>query len=1700
MAAMQLETPSRIWRRIEAIEDRDMPSLPSIPGFDDSDGSIEAHTPTDDLSVSDVHVGTPMHSTPALSSHHTPASRNPSSVSSTARFAHSFARSARSSAATSAPRGTKANASYSFDVSAIPSLPDVRAEGGVGYLTDEEEEGEDEEEGVLRQSKDSVPDVYLPPDGGDGDEEQDASISEALQSISRSSSPFSEQVQPTPRKNYDYVVPLRSEPKPSPLDPYRNISMRRPLARARTPSLSRTTLSPASSPPNSTPQSTKSVSINRSLAESPIHGASVPLPPSYAGSPATSPESNSSQSNQDLSLRESDCQSSMEITELHVSPIRDLQAEGQEQSRTSSNQLGTTTFSSDGDDTSYPPPNSQKSLAHKSPAPMSSGFSSPVQSFAFTPTPAFPRPRARFNLPPPPSDLLATPKPEEDNPSELGEDEPLTPHTRRKSFLLSIVNSSVRPRLKLPTPHPRTAMPPTPSIAETILLPAEGLGPAVNLRTAFAGATPRPRTNAGRPSHPLAQAFTENTASEDSESSSASNGVVPKVAVRRASMGTAVQSPAYDGAADRASFISTASSHDLTTHVRANTSFDPAMGFGVGAQANGRFNAGKLNTYLHGLNRRLQEENEVLIERLRRLEEGKKGDLEAERPSVDDASTAGRRLSGGSSRRTSAGATLLDNVQEDVGGEGWIEEKVALEEMIESFKEEIEKNISEKAELEKALDDERQERARDKERWKERMSEVEQGVEEIVNNLEQKLRDSEMRAQNSQESLVRMKELERLLETVSAERDLATERAKKSEKVLESGKELGGELKAANDRISELMSDLRISNTQIKELEGEVLRSDERIDVLEKDFREEKNLVKELERELSNKMDELDAETRTIQSLRGELKTATTELQATKSYVSELESDADVAADRLDALELEITSANNQIKGLRAEAEETAQRLESLEVEAQQDKELARQMEEALDAAEHKMAADDQELSHLKSQLLTLQRERERSMEASSHNVDPSREIAPLLNAADIEALEEELDNAHREIARLNTVLNASPARKAIDKAKDVKIDMLEQENEALTERIKALKVASTSFNTPSRIASNSGISPIHRRVLSMSFKTPRTPGTPLKEMSWLNSQTGDADHIVSPLIAEISRLQYELDIANESIDDKLDKLEDAGLGVVGLTQKLEDARARIVALEDEIARLTRKEERRMRYLEKARCRKCLTKFNLGLSEGNDSSLEISHRSLASEPPTPPTKTSEALRANLQSLNSQLSSMKKQWDQEREQFQGEKAVLQDVANRLNDQVRQAKEEATKISQTEKAGQKIRSDVQADLDKAKKTISELEAELKTERAQLRMLTVEQTRVGHERDNIVLQLRRTETDMEDVRQQLQKYKKENHDMETELRQNANAEQKARLLENRVSENTETIEQLRQERALLVADHKALQKRFSEVSEHANRLRDEHAASQLSHDNRIQQLDLHMTEIDDLRRALSNQGEELQRAETEKNRISAERSEVSRTVAVLEADLKRVKKDAEAFGRDLKLLRAEKDRAEAKQKDELAKAERAKKQAQTQVRLLTEQLDGQKAKVATAKQQWEKHVCAMDEQQLSAIKLQHNKECKGLIVQIRYLKAKYTRESNMRLDLVYQKQYLMVLLGRMENSEKTIFAAISQIGFPVEPPPPAAKHRKLKSIAQMFVFLSRVRRASAEWQKNCESKEAVAAALQDVRRRRAAKPAQS
>lgn len=174
-----------------------MPSLPSLPGFEDSQSSedLDAISDADDSSQN---LHQPIHSTPALSSHYSSstASRVPSSTASTQRFATSIGR-PRSSSGQSL---FKANRSYSFDISAIPSLPDVQFERGTHHFSDDEEEGD-----PLAQSKDSVPEVYLPPD----EEDDDLSFSD------RSDSPQLP-VQPTPRKYFDTTAPLRSEPKVTP--------------------------------------------------------------------------------------------------------------------------------------------------------------------------------------------------------------------------------------------------------------------------------------------------------------------------------------------------------------------------------------------------------------------------------------------------------------------------------------------------------------------------------------------------------------------------------------------------------------------------------------------------------------------------------------------------------------------------------------------------------------------------------------------------------------------------------------------------------------------------------------------------------------------------------------------------------------------------------------------------------------------------------------------------------------------------------------------------------------------------------------------------------------------------------------------------------------------------------------------------------------------------------------------------------------------------------------------------------------------------------------------------------------------------------------------------------------------------------------------------------------------------------------------
>lgn len=160
---------------------------------------------------------------------------------------------------------------------------------------------------------------------------------------------------------------------------------------------------------------------------------------------------------------------------------------------------------------------------------------------------------------------------------------------------------------------------------------------------------------------------------------------------------------------------------------------------------------------------------------------------------------------------------------------------------------------------------------------------------------------------------------------------------------------------------------------------------------------------------------------------------------------------------------------------------------------------------------------------------------------------------------------------------------------------------------------------------------------------------------------------------------------------------------------------------------------------------------------------------------------------------------------------------------------------------------------------------------------------------------------------------------------------------------------------------------------------------KLRDEHAASQNSHENRRHALDLHLLEIEDLKQQLAERTDALKASEAAKSdarRVSSkdkdqEYREREREIAALEADLARVRRSAEALGKD---LRAQREKREEERKAEKAKAgevkrelehtkrevqnvERARKQATAEVRVLRERTEALEDELNN----WAKHVCA-------------------------------------------------------------------------------------------------------------------------------------
>jgi hypothetical protein len=855
----------------------------------------------------------------------------------------------------------------------------------------------------------------------------------------------------------------------------RNVSFRKPIQRTRTPSLTRTTSS-SSSPSNSTPHSTRSVGPTHADDVPSLSVLSIPPPPQDSDGEPTSPgdlplPSDTSDS-RDL---EQDLEQALTGNDDHTAPEETAQAS----SAAETDDDPGPTFSSE-EPTAHPhsPAATPVSVSSNrtdmlSLPTVSVAQSSPAQSVMFTPTPAFPpRPRPRFFAP----GLPSTPAVASEH-SGTDDKDLATPYSRRRSFLIDVINSTARPRFAHPTPRPSRnahatmldeedeSTSPDPSTQSSGKKSAvEESQTSIATVKPFVGFTPAPRQRTramGRLSHPLARGWT----ASGSESESVGEG---------------------------ASFASTASPHDLTAHPRANASFDQVIGLGAGGHGVGRFNAGKLNTYLHGLNRRLQEESESLVGQVALLRKENVGLAEDNAALQEEVELLRQRpfSSGSGSRRSSGGRRLSDigstlgDVKEETGGEGWMEEKLEMEAELSELRAELHGRRRERDQAVDALEAERAERSKDKERWRDRMVEVERGVEGIIQDLEARAEKAEASARDATEKELLLKELEKAMKCAEGDAENARTRAENAEKMLGDHNELGGRLHDSNEKLAKSTAELHELQSHMEQLENEVAEADHLL-------QDEQSRAQKLQDDLEVKDARLEDLEHKLSGQEAHLQEYEHELQDAKAYITELETDAGVAIDHIEALQRETQEAHD--KTTRDESAAA-----TLKREAARDAELVKQLEDALDAAEQKMRADGDVLAELRSKVGILERERDRAEKSHTDERNANLEEAE----EQIEALERELDDAHREIGRLNNELSHSPARKALDRVRDAKIELLEKEKEDLQEHLNGLKQELAGWNNSSKFGNASGISPIHRQVLNMTLKTPKTPGAPLRDVN----------------------------------------------------------------------------------------------------------------------------------------------------------------------------------------------------------------------------------------------------------------------------------------------------------------------------------------------------------------------------------------------------------------------------------------------------------------------------------------------------------------------------------------------------------------------------------------------------------------------
>ncbi|KAG8993515.1 hypothetical protein FRB93_001972 [Tulasnella sp. JGI-2019a] len=1222
--------------------------------------------------------------------------------------------------------------------------------------------------------------------------------------------------------------------------------------------------------------------------------------------------------------------------------------------------------------------------------------------------------------------------------------------------------------------------------------------------------TTKPRVKKGTP-HPKPAAVMEvdEEQSEAGYSNAPTSGPVPSArppqARARFSLPTTSNPLLFSTATSRESdgmSITSSSSHDLTIHPRANASFDP-----VYDNQGPRMDQTKLNAQLHRVNRMMEQENRILSEERDQLAD-MFVQMETERNEV-----AGERDEIAVERDELANECAELVKESEVWkarDKEWTAQKQELDSKVRELEAVVAQREAEAGRTHHNTVDMKEHQAalrKMQEDFAVRMEEAGSSAEHIVDSITKKTQ-------------TQIKELKKQVEAGDSKREGLEREVEYMRSELERARDDQKQRSDEDDRRQQqqLLQDQR---DHIHALEAE-------LGDVKREFARKMQEMRDVEEMLERTTEEHALTKDALESTRHDRSAQFMRKAELEEQIGELEGANDVLVETVadlkrvgEALQDKVTEMQGQLfeaERVEEEMERRVRRLKDEKAKAEDEVKEARDEARSLERTNEAMVA---EKVTWEMKIAALERERDDLKVAvilpdphqPSTSSTPEKHISLEAHREQVQALEIRLEHAHRDIGRLSQDLKHARQQLVGSSPNSTRrVKRLEDEKRELEERVESYKriwdgvrnvetvVGKMGLNgTPNGSWATTPAKPTYKSMLAL--KTPRTPGAPLRDLSsWINqslfatpapnrdgspSQATRSALLPAQLQTEISSLIDELHHANDRLDGKFEQLRIALEREAELMKEVEEAKEREVELvrEAESAKVQQAEAKRR--LEKCLCRWCGKQFDARATI-------LGPLDASTKNGTSPNHKTDAL----------------------EQAESIVAVLQKDKQRLQDEMAQLAAEAKRLNihagQTQRNAEKEKTRFEKELEEVQQVKDELERRVQQGEDRLQSMRSEKERLDKERKEMMTKVEKTERNMDQVQAELRLAKEREHELSNKLRANAASEQTVRHLEAKVSENQDIIHQLRQERESLESDREQLQTKVSQMGKQMDTLRQQLSIAQTTQDQARHRLEVHTEEIHGLRSVITEsmppkdrqptqQQQRLATSAKQQGEVVTKSDQVEPVVPGADAKLRELRQDVESCLRELDELRTERDMLRARLDDERVAADRA----HSQLQLLRKQLEGPdqaliKGKARAVNQ--DDHECCAgpsgDCQTLIDLRAQHKLEDKGLIVQIGYLKNRTIRESVMRTDLAYQKSYLLRIIGVMEQSEQSISSCIARIGFPTsatEDAPTKRPRRSLRIVAVAVMFLTRVRLASDRWREQSAAKHAVAAALQDMHRRR-------